>query len=187
MMKNHAQFMLVKDDVIYTIYDNQKSDNWYLESHTESGSFWTRNVEEAFVFNDFDEALSVLYSSSSVRIELKRPGMTLQPSPVHRCQQFGTWSHPQLPDFGENSPDELLNTWGASVGVQITTVLMEKDIKSTDELFHNWFIAGDTNCSSWQPTQPDLKSFLVSIHDTEIGPIAWWATPNLKYSEENRN
>jgi hypothetical protein len=51
------------------------------------------------------------------------------------------------------------------------------DGDAPEEVHDSYFEKGEPSCAGWEPTKPDSKAFLLSIHDTEDGPVSWWAVP----------
>lgn len=91
--------------------------------------------------------------------------------------EFGFWTHPQFPEFGERERVPL-NEWGrwcADNGIKSRFVRFEDD--APEELQTRWFEGGEANCSEWVPTTPTKEAFLLSIHDAEDGPVAIFAIP----------
>lgn len=100
--------------------------------------------------------------------------MVLQATSIERCKD-GYWTHPELPDMGENVSKAKLAEFESEQGFSIHFVTMEGD--APEEVSEAYFDKGAPGCLGWKPTKPDPKAFLLSIHDTEDGPIAWWAVP----------
>ncbi|MDE5179908.1 hypothetical protein [Vibrio fluvialis] len=103
----------------------------------------------------------------------------LQPEPVNR-DKYGAWTHSELPNFGESVSYQRLNYWGDDRGISIDIRHMENEI---DEELPEWkafFKEMSADFSKWDPIPPTPTSFLISLHDTEDGPCAWWATPRHK-------
>ena len=53
--------------------------------------------------------------------------------------------------------------------------MMEADTEA--ECYEQWLENESDDCSCWSPTPPSDDAFLLSIHDTEDGPSAWFAVP----------
>jgi hypothetical protein len=106
--------------------------------------------------------------------------MTIQPEEIVK-DEYGFYEHSQYPDFGdltEDDIDEINNQWKqwlANNNLDWQCVRFESD--ASDELIKNWFENESMDCSAWNPTPPTENSFLLSIHDTEDGPIAIFAIP----------
>lgn len=85
-------------------------------------------------------------------------GNIIQPVEVVRdCDGF--WTHPDFPLWDEGTPASEVHKWCDDNDLSLLIIHMEND----DE--------GICNCTPWEPTHPD-NSFLLSIHDTEDGPVA---------------
>lgn len=100
--------------------------------------------------------------------------MALQATSIERCKN-GYWTHPELPDFGETVSKEKLAEFESEQGFSVQFVYMDGD--APEEVHDSYFEKGSPSCTGWEPRKPDSKAFLLSIHDTEDGPVAWWAVP----------
>jgi hypothetical protein len=86
----------------------------------------------------------------------------------------GWWTHPEMPEWGENAPITEINEWLNSNGL---TWYIDRFENTSVELNDKWFVQGICDCSEWQPSCDEPDSFLLSIHDTEDGPVAVFAVP----------
>jgi hypothetical protein len=93
---------------------------------------------------------------------------------VQRCKD-GYWTHPELPDMGETVTKEQMAAFEAEHGIKVHIVSMDSD--ADESVIDNYFERGAPSCIEWEPTKPKESAFLLSIHDTEDGPCAWWAVP----------
>ena len=88
----------------------------------------------------------------------------------------GFWTHPDLPDFGESvSFKKFSDQAGKNDGGIIVHSLEDTDTKAYGDMLES----GNGDCSKWMPTcnlEP-IGAFLLSIHDTEDGPHAWFFCP----------
>lgn len=92
--------------------------------------------------------------------------------PVKRDEN-GFFQHPDLPDFNEGD-GERCKVWIAEQGLQVKMVSLE--YHSDESISERYFEAGDPDCSYWEPDRPDGDHwFCLSIHDTDDGPVCWWA------------
>jgi hypothetical protein len=92
--------------------------------------------------------------------------------PVNRDED-GMFQHPDLPDFDEGD-GEKCKAWIAEQGLQVKMV--ELEYHSDQAISDRYFDAGDSDCSYWDPDKPDGEGwFCLSIHDTDNGPVCWWA------------
>ncbi|MCG9678716.1 3'-5' exonuclease [Vibrio sp. Isolate24] len=99
--------------------------------------------------------------------------MKIKELPVER-DEMGFWTHPELPDFGEIVSKDELRAFEIENHITMKVISMESDAEQ--QMIDEWFEDGET-CIKWEPTPPSRSSFLLSIHDTEDGPFAWWAVP----------
>lgn len=86
----------------------------------------------------------------------------------------GWWSHPEyLADFGDDEISrEQLNEWLAKHQLETCITSMESEADTDD--YHRYMDAGQCDCSAWEIEMQPAPWFLLSIHDTEDGPIAVW-------------
>ncbi len=92
--------------------------------------------------------------------------------PVKRDEN-GMFQHPDLPDFDEGD-EEKCKAWIAEQGLQVKMV--ELEYHSDQTVSERYFDAGDSDCSYWDPDKPDGDGwFCLAIHDTDDGPVCWWA------------
>ncbi|OTG85856.1 hypothetical protein B9T31_09695 [Acinetobacter sp. ANC 4558] len=105
----------------------------------------------------------------------------LTPAEITR-NDYGFWTHPVLDEylnqvlgdreFMTNSEHlHMMNYFN----INLRQTQMEWDC--SEELSDKYWGDGDIDAvAEWQPTQPQGDGwFLVSINDTDDGPIAWWA------------
>ena len=92
--------------------------------------------------------------------------------PVKRDEN-GMFQHPDMPDFDEGD-GEKCKAWIAEQGLQVKMVSLE--YHSDQSVSERYFEAGDPDCSYWDPDRPDGEDwFCLAIHDTDDGPVCWWA------------
>ena len=101
------------------------------------------------------------------------------PEPVER-DQYGAWTHSRLPDFGESVSYEKIDCWAEDKGFYVAIRFMENQIDDDHPAWKEFFEDGNASFLMWEPEPPTPKSFLLSLHDTEDGPVAWWAMPGRK-------
>ena len=83
----------------------------------------------------------------------------------------GAWTHPDFPDFEEGENDKI-QQWLKDQGLTLHLTFLEYDDPVAAD---RYFEAGEADFSYWEPTKPDgIGWFLLSIHDTEDGPCAWF-------------
>ena len=95
----------------------------------------------------------------------------IEAAPVSR-DEYGFWSHPDLPGFDEGDGDKY-RAWVVQQQIKVQRVDMEDD--ASDEL-NDRIMQGEIEATAdWEPTSPGPDWFLLTIHDTEDGPVAWFA------------
>lgn len=110
----------------------------------------------------------------NIAIEAKEM-QKIKPATVVRDKN-GFWLHPDLPSWGENVPRDDFRGWCLNNEVRITTVMMQEDNAEFSEL---WSEKGLSDCTPWCPTLPTENAFLLSLHDTDDGPVAMYAIPTI--------
>jgi hypothetical protein len=91
--------------------------------------------------------------------------------PVKR-DEHGMFQHPDLPDFDEGDGDKC-KAWIAEQGLEVQMVSLEYADKAIAD---RYFESHDPDCSYWDPERPDGEGwFCLAIHDTDDGPVCWWA------------
>lgn len=96
----------------------------------------------------------------------------IEAAPVAR-DEYGFWSHPDLPDFEEDEGDKY-RLWLAQQQITAKRVDMEDD--ASDELNDRVMDGDIAAAADWTPTSPGPDWFLLAIYDTEDGPVAWFAS-----------
>lgn len=96
----------------------------------------------------------------------------IQPMEVQRDSN-GYWCHPDLPQIETN---EQFDNWISAQGLQYSIHCLDGDDGVGEEEANTaYFENGDASCAVWQPSKPDGDGwFIVSIHDTEDGPVCIW-------------
>ncbi|MEZ8095811.1 hypothetical protein ACED51_17060 [Photobacterium swingsii] len=98
--------------------------------------------------------------------------MAIQPARIER-DKYGFWTHPEFPNFGEVITKEEKERWEKANNVKLEFIYFEQD--APEVLQERYFTEGQAKaCAEWEPSQPK-SSFLISVHDTEDGPIAFFA------------
>lgn len=98
--------------------------------------------------------------------------MTIKAEKVERSSD-GSWTHSQLPHWEDYVPPCELEAWKKENSIEIVFKWMEDD--EDCEFVEEWFEEGSGDFSDWKPSPPNPEYFLLSINDTEDGPISWWA------------
>lgn len=94
----------------------------------------------------------------------------IQPEEVVRCLETGYWSHPHMPQFGEDR--EAFETWFVGQGLSVAWDEMEWS-GSQD---HPYWTESAAHCLGWEPEAPAGDGwFKLSIHDSDNGPVCTWA------------
>lgn len=91
--------------------------------------------------------------------------------------QYGYWSHPDLPDFDEGESGKFQD-WIRNTGIELALVQMEYD-EAADDLFEK-YVDGDSGITAWNPIVPNGDGwFLLCIFDTDNGPCAYFARQSI--------
>lgn len=103
---------------------------------------------------------------------------TITAAPVERDSR-GFWTHPDffVPANGnEFGVEGEFDAWKAFN--RVTGAIGWMECEENAEELQSAYDASDCDLSMWQPTQPNGDGwFMVSIHDTEEGPICIWLRP----------
>lgn len=98
----------------------------------------------------------------------------IQPVEVVR-DEFGFWTHPDLPSFDEGD-GEKYHAWRIEQGIRTSLSLLEHE-PDDHPAYVSYFEDSCLDISSWNPAPPAGEGwFLLAIHDTEDGPVFCWAT-----------
>ncbi|MGI2111851.1 hypothetical protein ACRN9C_21060 [Shewanella frigidimarina] len=87
----------------------------------------------------------------------------------------GYWTHPDLPEWDEGTTRAECEAWAADNGGEFVVIRFEYD--APEKLIDSYFEQGETDISDWLPVCEKAGSFLLSIHDTEDGPVALFFAP----------
>jgi len=96
------------------------------------------------------------------------------PGKVTRDDQ-GMWTHPDLPFWDESATEAEQATWAAQNKLEFAWDYFRDS--ASDELNRRWFKEKETDCSEWRPAVANEQAFLLTIHDTDEGPVAVFAVP----------
>lgn len=95
----------------------------------------------------------------------------IQPAPAVR-DEMGSFQHPDMPDFDEGDGDKY-KAWAAEQGLTVTQARLEY---AEEAVADRYFEAGEPDFNYWEPERPDGEGwFCLAIHDTDDGPVCWWA------------
>lgn len=102
----------------------------------------------------------------------------IQPCPIERDSD-GMFFHPDLPDYGDDytAVQAWMNDQGfvAFVIVDLFDGLFDLPDEDCERITQAW--EKNSNVSEFPLVHPEGDGwFLLSIHDTEDGPVAWWVT-----------
>jgi hypothetical protein len=104
----------------------------------------------------------------------------LTAEPVAR-DTYGEWTHPALLDLfarggeeREQVPADEWNAWKADHGIETDFNFMESELDPDHPACIRYFEEGDPVFVGWEPESPGEEWHLLSIHDTEDGPVAVW-------------
>jgi hypothetical protein len=96
----------------------------------------------------------------------------IQPAPVERDVD-GWWSHPGIPDFGEDA--NAYRSWIDAQGLDIKYTMLE-DEPDDHPAYQSYFEDDTPNVAGWNVEPPKGDGwFTLSIHDTDDGPVWVWA------------
>jgi len=107
----------------------------------------------------------------------------LQPIEVVR-DDYGFFYHPEyysnLEALLMNRESPTAEEWAKlqkDLGITISHKWLEDDASA--EIRDLYFDGNVEACALWNPSKPDSQNdwFIISIHDTEDGPICLWAKP----------
>ncbi|WP_281441181.1 hypothetical protein [Aeromonas veronii] len=103
--------------------------------------------------------------------------------PVVR-DQLGFWTHPAFGTPSDERTDDEVRAWLSSMGMdELRWSFMYED--APEDVVEAYF-ARETegDCSAWDPETPAGKAWvMLSIHDTEDGPVCLWGRPDQKQHE----
>ncbi|MCE2571660.1 hypothetical protein [Motilimonas eburnea] len=100
----------------------------------------------------------------------------IQPVEVVRDEN-GFFFHPELPNWDEGTTPEEFEQWRQANNVSLLTVSMENSYD--DDFVEAWFNGEVNDCTPWQPFVDVANAFILTINDTEDGPCAVFAVPNV--------
>lgn len=91
--------------------------------------------------------------------------------------EYGGYKHSQLPDFdgAERVSKAKIEQWQDEMDFELVINSMDCEIAEDHPAWTRYFEDGDAGFDGWSPEAPSENAVLLSIHDTEDGPVAWWA------------
>ncbi|MBJ7265451.1 hypothetical protein [Idiomarina abyssalis] len=100
--------------------------------------------------------------------------MVIKPAEITR-DDIGAWVHPDLPEWDEGTTQDEINDWFETHSISYEFIRFES--QSSQEQFDRYYEDGNSDLTDWKPTCDKPGSFLLSIHETEDGPVALFAVP----------
>lgn len=95
----------------------------------------------------------------------------IQPMLVER-DEYGFWTHPGFPVWDEDATSEEVKAWFEQQGLTYLASEMEYEVDTDADPY---FEGGDGSFAHWNPQTPAGEGwFILSIHDTECGPVCVW-------------
>lgn len=96
--------------------------------------------------------------------------------------EYGDYQHSQLQDFdgAECVSKEVIGKWQEEMDFTLVINHMDCEITEDHPAWVHYFEDGDAGFGEWVPEAPSENAVLLSIHDTEDGPVAWWAVERSK-------
>jgi hypothetical protein len=119
----------------------------------------------------FKEKIMELLLENGTKVTLNVP--KLEKFEIKR-EWNGFGFHPLYPNWDDDTQEDVMVKWFTDNGGKFGYVTMEHD---NDELNDQWCNGELTSCLAWTPTPPTEESILLSIHDTDSGPIAAYLIP----------
>ncbi len=100
----------------------------------------------------------------------------LTPAKVERNDD-GEWTHPAVIEkFSDREyvPGDEWKEWCAEHGIETCVTSMEYDLDEDHPAWIRHFEEGNPGCVGWEPEKPSEAHRVLSIHDTEDGPVVVW-------------
>jgi hypothetical protein len=98
----------------------------------------------------------------------------IQAAEVERDE--GYWTHPDFPEWDDGTTRAECEAWAADNGGEFVVIRFEND--APEKLIERFYDDDESDISDWNPICENAGSFLLSIHDTEDGPVALFLAPN---------
>lgn len=107
----------------------------------------------------------------------------IQPVEVVRGE-YGSFVHPDLSaalkaQFGQRDFYTWLELCDFAENQNIELEAVSFELDAPEQLQEKYYGGDDPDISAWNPSPPNDQAgwFIVSLHDTEDGPVCWWARP----------
>ena len=105
----------------------------------------------------------------------------LQPQTVIR-DSYGDWTHPALTELfsrggdpeREHIPGDEWSAWLAEHNIETDWQSMEYELDDTHPAWIRHFDEGNPGSVGWDPEPPGPEWHMLTIHDTEDGPVVCW-------------
>lgn len=100
----------------------------------------------------------------------------LKPEPVRRDEE-GDWTHSALSELvgdREYIPSVEWKAWQAKHNIQALILQMEFELDEDHPAWIRHFDEGNPGSVGWNPEPPGEEYHMLSIHDTEDGPVVIW-------------
>ncbi|GGN23075.1 hypothetical protein GCM10007984_23590 [Shewanella putrefaciens] len=157
--------------------DQQQIEVKYTPNHCQGwGICKVFNAIECSDFSQADAELFALNAESKLKLTGEISMTPIQAAVVERIE--GYWTHPDLPEWDEGATRAECEAWAADNGGEFVSIWFEMD--APENLIERYYDDGDIDISDWQPVCDKAGSFLLSIHDTEDGPVALFFAPKDK-------
>lgn len=96
----------------------------------------------------------------------------IQSLPVQRDKD-GSWTHPGIPDFGEDI--KAYSEWMAEQGLETSASWLESE-SPEHPVYISYFEGEEASFADWEPSSPaGADWFTLSVHETDDGPVWVWA------------
>ncbi|MCL1123415.1 hypothetical protein [Shewanella surugensis] len=90
--------------------------------------------------------------------------------------KYGSWLHPQYPDWDEGTSKEAFDAWCVVHDFERIEIVSFGS-EGPDDLQERWMLEDDSVLADWQPSCDIQGSSLLSIHETEDDLVALYAIP----------
>lgn len=91
--------------------------------------------------------------------------------------EYGDWTHPAILEFcgdREFIPAADWEAWKAEHQIETAITSMEYELDEDHPAWIRHFDEGNPGSLGWNPEPPGPEWRILSIHDTEDGPVAIW-------------
>ena len=88
----------------------------------------------------------------------------------------GFWMHPDFPAWDEGTDVKVITDWFKER--KGTHFVDWMEFSGSEDIVDKWFDGNLMSCEDWYPSCPEPGAFILSIHDTENGPVAIFFVPS---------